>query len=185
MLICGYGKDPKNPLPHPTGRTSPHQLTRHRITAEGRVTEAEEVHHINGIRTDNRPDNLMPLSASEHRAIHAKLNAKVDWDAVPAMYESGMTVTAIAKAVGSWDGNVSRQLRKRGIRPIPGERQRTILDSVVVLRLWHEGKRPEAIAVALGVSRTPVEKVLREHGIKPHPTGRPPRAKSSITGNGR
>ncbi len=31
----------------------------------------EHVHHINGNRGDNRPENLVALSASEHRRIHA------------------------------------------------------------------------------------------------------------------
>lgn len=47
----------------------------HRLVAEqkiGRLLEPdEEVHHINGIRTDNRPENLEVMSKSEHMRLHA------------------------------------------------------------------------------------------------------------------
>ena len=39
----------------------------------GRELETDEhVHHINGNKTDNRPENLMLLTHSEHSSLHAK-----------------------------------------------------------------------------------------------------------------
>ena len=47
----------------------------HRLVAEQMVgrslSDAEVVHHINGNKIDNRPENLMILSQSEHMKIHA------------------------------------------------------------------------------------------------------------------
>ena len=34
----------------------------------------EVVHHINGNKTDNRPDNLQVMTASEHKKLHTKDN---------------------------------------------------------------------------------------------------------------
>jgi len=35
------------------------------------LDKTEHVHHINGIRDDDRPENLMPLTNSEHTRLHA------------------------------------------------------------------------------------------------------------------
>ena len=46
----------------------------HRLVAEAKVgrslASSEHVHHVNGDKTDNRPENLEVLTAAEHRVEH-------------------------------------------------------------------------------------------------------------------
>jgi len=51
----------------------------HVIVAESaigrRLLDGEHVHHINGVKTDNRPENLHVMTKSEHGSAHRSLDS--------------------------------------------------------------------------------------------------------------
>ena len=68
---CGYAcfMDKEHPLSHETGRTYYH---RHVASMKyGRwLTPEEQVHHIDGNKKNNHPENLIVLSVTEHSLLH-------------------------------------------------------------------------------------------------------------------
>jgi len=60
------------------GWTKEHQLVSEWVAGR-ELTEDECVHHINFVKTDNRPENLRIMTKSDHSSYHAALNNGVKW----------------------------------------------------------------------------------------------------------
>ena len=79
---------------HP--RASKGYVLQHRLLMEqslGRYLEGtEEVHHINGVKNDNRLENLVTLTHSEHRAAHRGQKTKHDSATMSAAGKKGAAV---------------------------------------------------------------------------------------------
>lgn len=82
----------------------------HRLVAEeslGRtLTPDEIVHHKNGIKTDNRPENLEVLSRRDHVQLH--------FDAVRVVAEQKIDIDQAQRRIAALEAEVAR-LRQNGI----------------------------------------------------------------------
>lgn len=99
----------------------------HRVWG-GQVTEAEHVHHLNEVRSDNRPENLRPLSSAEHRAAHmggtvhrhsgadgCAIIVKPWHEDAARLYPTGLSTYQIGKQLGRDAASVYRALVKLGV----------------------------------------------------------------------
>lgn len=67
---------PKHPMAASNGYVAEHRL----VASESLgicLTSRDEVHHVNGKKDDNRPENLMVISSGKHQKLHADLHKEL------------------------------------------------------------------------------------------------------------
>lgn len=107
------------------------------------------IHHENRIKSDNRPQNLKPLTHSEHmKGCHGY---QFDVDEAARLYEQGFTTTALAEMFGTFASSVVRAFHDRGIEcRTRGQSRRVAVSYAAVLRLHVADIPAPEIAERLG-----------------------------------
>jgi len=61
------------------------------------LTEFEQVHHINGVKDDDRLENLRVVTRGEHFSIHEDSHRTLDYSRIKELMDQGLGYRKIAK----------------------------------------------------------------------------------------
>lgn len=111
---------PEHPRADKSGYVAEHTL----IMEEqiGRYLKPDEVvHHINGVKNDNRIENLKLMTAFQHKCMHSGKERKViDLQKAHNMFKEGYTIPDVCKAVGVCEKTLVRKLKEHNLWvPLP------------------------------------------------------------------
>lgn len=122
-----------------------------------------QVHHINGHKLDNWPENLSIMSASDHTRHHHP--RRTDVRRAITLYRAGRSTVEIARELNTYPGNISRLLRAEGVEMRDsGCGQRVVLSppqQALLERCLAAGLPVAFIARGLGMERGPLDRYAR------------------------
>lgn len=76
------------------------------------LTEYEQVHHINGVKTDDRLENLVVVTRGEHFSIHEDSHRTLDYSKIKELMDQGLGYRKIAKQLGYKIESVKSAVRR-------------------------------------------------------------------------
>lgn len=143
----------------------------HRVV-DGVVTDAEHVHHLNHQVDDNRPDNLRPMSAAEHRSAHREERVP-QWQEMRVMYEQGTSSGQVAKHFGCDESTVWRALDRQGVTFRSSSDYAAVLPIDRAAEQYEAGRSAASLAAEYRITKMEIIESLRKAGVKIRKPGRP------------
>lgn len=146
------------------------ELLEHRAVM-GNPAEGQ-VHHINGVKDDNRPENLVVLSPAEHAAEHAT----IDVERAAALYAQGIGTPEIGRRLGCNPAAVWRALERHGYQTrdaaAAGRARAHDLPMDLIRRLMEGGCSDRRVAELFGVKHIVMRDRRKQLGLPPRRQGR-------------
>lgn len=99
------------------------EILEHRLVA-GRPPRSIDVHHENGRKDDNQPENLEPIDHGIHSRIHGTRQVAVDDEEVARLFDAGFGRPAIASRLGISQRRVAESFARTGRVRRPGRVRR-------------------------------------------------------------
>jgi DNA-binding CsgD family transcriptional regulator len=136
------------------------------------------VHHVDGNRSNNAPENLAVMTHAEHNAIHGLRTRTIDRDQIRQLYKQGMSTVEIGSAIGRNPAAVWRALKNDGVamraRADCIKSKRTDISPDEVETLIRGGLSPDRVAERLGCSSTVIRRIVKLRNLPRRGPGRPP-----------
>lgn len=125
---------------------------------------AGHVHHVNGVKSDNRRENLEVLEPRQHMRRHHPQQ----WDRAEAtkLYTEGATLPQVSQALGVHSGNISRGLREVGVAMRQPWESRHPIDLAAVAEFRCAGWTYAKIAAHMGYHQRALMAALRRERLK-------------------
>lgn len=158
----------KHPRSNKSGYILEHIVVMEKVLGRS-LTDDEIVHHINEVKSDNDPINLVVLTKSEHMAIHRILDYERfkmnNLSKIKFLYvECNLNTREVAEEIGCSKSVIGKIVKEEGISREQIKRKK-IQDPERVVEMYLEGMSQVYIAEYFGVSRIAVRPILVDAGL--------------------